>query len=312
MELDLAELKTRFQDQRERQQRDAQTAERLHADLAESRRRLQDEVVPQLENAEKRAADIESSFSAKQATLEIERSRRRWQQHEAAEEREEAMKRELEPMQKDVDGKQSILQGIQQQLQAAIVDSEALEQSVQQKHQQKEELSNRQSQLRSELAGIRSSLEQVLADRKQLWRENETLNGEIEKESAAIEAERRELNRLVLINRFIECKAACRHASQYGRDPVDSEPRSLWDFRSCCRSFSPIAREIRNCSGEHCRTSLVSYRGARRYCGSADRGVLQRTTAWTNHRVTCRADASNDPRTGVSERQSMLSAASLH
>ena len=182
---------------RERQQRDAQTAERYRADLMQSGQRLQEEVVPQLEKAEKRAAELESAFSAKQAALEVERSRRRWQQHESSEEREEAMKRELEPMQRDVEAKRSILQGIQEQLQAARADSEALERSVQQKHQQKEELSTRQSELRSELAGVRSSLEQVLADRKQLWRANETLNGEIEKESAAIDAERRELNRLV-------------------------------------------------------------------------------------------------------------------
>ena len=119
MELDLAELKTRFQDQRERQQRDAQTAERYRADLMQSGQRLQEEVVPQLEKAEKRAAELESAFSAKQAALEIERSRRRWQQNESAEAREQAMQRELEPMQRDVEAKRSILQGIQEQLQAA-------------------------------------------------------------------------------------------------------------------------------------------------------------------------------------------------
>lgn len=197
LELDLADLKSRFQDQRERQQRDAATAERLHVDLAECDRQLREEVIPRLETAEKEAAEIESAFSTKQATLDIERSRRRWQQQETPSEREKAMQQELEPMQKDVDAKQSIIQSIQQQLQATQTDSDALEQSVREKRQQKEELSQRQVQLRNELTNVRSSLEQVLANRKQLWRENELLNGEIEKETAALETDRKDLNRLV-------------------------------------------------------------------------------------------------------------------
>lgn len=197
MELDLADLKTRFQDQRERQQRDAQTAEGYRSDLQQNGQRLREEVLPQLQRAEQRAAEVEAAFSAKQAALEMERSRRRWQQNESAEARELAMKRELAPMQQDVAAKAGILEGVREQLQTARSDAEALEQAVKQKHQQKEELAGRQSELRSELAGVRASLERVLAERKQLWRENETLNAEIEKESAARDADRGELNRLV-------------------------------------------------------------------------------------------------------------------